>query len=201
MQAERALFLPGASGVARFWQPVIDELSLPYEHIAFDYPGYGGNPPDPKRSSLSQLTAWIETYIDRPVDIVAQSMGGAIALALVLRHHDLVRHLVLTATTAGVHVDRSKAENVRASRRVADSTLGSYLSDEGVPLIERIASLPVPGLLIAGTRDGVAPLAQIKALAGLLPDGRLVAIDTDSHFFVRERPGEVAPHIRDFLLA
>ena len=59
--AERVLFLPGASGVARFWQPVIERLDLQVEHSAFDYPGFGGNPPDPKLSSLADLTNWIET--------------------------------------------------------------------------------------------------------------------------------------------
>src|SRR5258706_12825487 len=115
--AERLLFLPGASGVARFWQPVIDRLALRVEQVAFDYPGYGGNPPDPKLASLADLTNWIDGFIDRPVDILAQSMGGVIGLQLSLRHIDLVRHLVLTGTSGGVPMGHFRAAEWREEYR------------------------------------------------------------------------------------
>ena len=53
------------------------------EHVAFDYPGFGGTPPDSKLSSLADLSDWVENYIDRPVDILAQSMGASICRFIV----------------------------------------------------------------------------------------------------------------------
>ena len=201
--AQRVLFLPGASGVARFWQPVIDRLTLSVEHVAFDYPGFGGNPPDPKLSSLEQLTDWIETYIDRPVDIVAQSMGGVMAMQLALRKHHLVRHLVLTGTSGGVPITRFNSADGpsdwrEAYRREAPNN-PDWFTDDHTDLSARVANLPIPCLLIFGTRDTVAPLAAGEYLTQLLPDARLVTVDTDSHFFVRDMPDQVAPHIQAFL--
>lgn len=197
--AERALFLPGASGVARFWRPMIDRLALPAETIAFDYPGFGGNPPDPALSSLEDLTNWIDTYIDRPVDILAQSMGGSIAMQLALRKHDLVRHLVLTGTSGGVPVRQFNPVEWRDQYRRESPGNPNWFTEDRTDLSKRVANLPVPCLLIFGTRDTVTPLAIGEYLTRLLPDARLVTIDTDSHFFVRDLPDEVAPHIQAFL--
>jgi pimeloyl-ACP methyl ester carboxylesterase len=197
--AERLLFLPGASGVARFWRPVIDRLSLSLDYKAFDYPGFGGNPPDPKLSSLEDLTNWIETFIDRPVDILAQSMGGVIAMQLALRKHHLVRHLVLSGTSGGVPMGKFNAADWRESYRREAQKNPNWFTDDRTGLSKRVAILPVPVLLIFGSRDAVAPLALGKYLSHLLPIAQLVTVDTDSHFFVRDMPDVVAPHIKSFL--
>ena len=196
---ERLLFLPGASGVARFWQPVIDRLGASVEHVAFDYPGFGGNPPDPALSSLEQLTDWIETYVDRPVAILAQSMGGSIAMQLALRNHALVRRLVLTGTSGGVSMDRFNVAEWREKYRKEFPGNPRWFTDDRTDLSKRVANLPMPCLLVFGTRDPVAPLTVGEYLAELLPDARLMTVDTDSHFFVRDMPDAVAPHIRTFL--
>jgi poly(3-hydroxyoctanoate) depolymerase len=39
--------------------------------------------------------------IDRPVDLIAQSMGGVLAVRAALENPELVRHLVLTRRPAG----------------------------------------------------------------------------------------------------
>lgn len=198
MDVERGLFLPGASGVASFWQPVIEELSLPYECLSFDYPGYGGNPPDPKRSSVAQLTDWLGSYIDRPSVLFAQSLGGAIALQLALRHHSLVRCLVLTGTTGGVHLTGPEVEQARAAY-AASSDPAAWLSNPQIAISARASNLPMPCLVIFGTRDPVAPLELGRAFAQNLPNATFVEIPTQSHFFVREQPELVAGHIRSFL--
>ena len=198
-RAERALFLPGAGGLASFWQPVIDRLALEVEHFSFDYPRFGGNPPNPELSSLEELTDWIETYIDRPVDILAQSMGGGIALQLALRKHKLVRHLVLTGTSGGVPMQRFNPADWREDYRQESPDNPNWFTDDRTDLSKRVANLPVATLLIFGTRDSVAPLAAGQYLAQLLPFARLLTVDTGSHFFVRDLPDKVAPHIKSFL--
>ncbi len=193
------LFLPGASGVGRFWQPVIDRLTLSVEHVAFDYPGFGGNPPDPKLASLDDLTDWIETYIDRPVDILAQSMGGVMAMQLALRQHRLVRHLVLTGTSGGISMAPFDPEDSRAEYRREAPGNPDWFADDRTDLSKRVANLPVPCLLIFRTRDATAPQAVGEHLQRLLPDAELMTVDTDSHFFVRDMPDCVAPYIQAFL--
>lgn len=199
IKVERSLFLPGTSGVARFWQPVIERLGLDHEHFAFDYPGFGGNPPDPKLASLEDLTRWIETYVDRPVDVFAQSMGGVIGLQLALRHPELVQHLILTGTSGGVPMGRFNVDDWRKGYRPESPSSPRWFADDRTDFSGRLANLPMPCLLIFGRNDRIAPVSVGEYLARLIPDARLAIIETDSHSFVQEMPDEVAGHIRSFL--
>jgi pimeloyl-ACP methyl ester carboxylesterase len=198
LEIERFLFLPGASGVARFWRPVIDRLSSPAESVAFDYPGYGGNPPNAAFQSLNDIAAWVETYIDRPVAILAQSMGGAIAVQLALRNPLMVRRLVLTGTIGGASGRRQPLDSLREGNSQRDLGDFAWLADDTIDMDVRMAHLPIPSLLIFGTNDPIAPRAQGEYLVKLLPNAELVLIDTTSHFFVRDMPDEVAGHIGKF---
>src|SRR5215216_4992740 len=101
MTAERLVWLPGAGGESTFWRPVYDALQYPGEQILFDWPGFGRNPPRSDVSNADDLYRLIEAYIDRPVDIVAQSMGGLFAVRAALDHPNFVRRLVLVATSGG----------------------------------------------------------------------------------------------------
>ena len=121
------------------------------------------------------------------------------AMQLALRHHSLVRHLVLTGTSGGVPMAPFNQAEWREDYRREAPNNPSWFTDDRTDLSKRVANLPIPCLLIFGTRDRVAPLAAGQALARLLPDARLVAIGTDSHFFVRDMPDQVAPHIKEFL--
>src|SRR6059058_2692879 len=97
-QADRVLFLPGASGDRGFWRPVADRIRHSGEKVLLGWPGFGGNPPEPGIESLDDLYRSVRQLIDRPVDLVAQSMGGVFAVRAALDVPDLVRRMVLVAT-------------------------------------------------------------------------------------------------------
>lgn len=198
-EVKRRLFLPGASGVASFWRPVIDRLSSPVESIAFDYPGYGGNPPNPAIRSLDDIASWIESYIDRPVVLFAQSMGGAIGVRLALRNPSMVRGLVLTGTLGGASGRPKNLQGLHKDDVHRDQGELDWLADDTIDIDIRMAYLPMPCLLIFGTNDPVAPRVQGEYLSKLLPNSKLVLVDTSSHFFVRDLPDEVAGYIGKFL--
>ncbi len=95
------MFLPGAGGDPAFWRPVGDRLPADWDKVYFGWPGLGDQPPDPDVRDFDDLTALVEAQLgDAPVDILAQSMGGAIAIVLALRHPARVRRLVLSVTSA-----------------------------------------------------------------------------------------------------
>ncbi len=52
---ETLMFLPGAAGDTEFWRPVSEGLSHPGARVFFGWPGFGGTPPDPKVSGISEL--------------------------------------------------------------------------------------------------------------------------------------------------
>ena len=74
----KTLFLPGASGSAAFWKPVADRLACNVR--LFAWPGLGREPAQQGIESFDDLITMVKAEIDAPVTIVAQSMGGYIAL-------------------------------------------------------------------------------------------------------------------------
>src|SRR2546426_11604326 len=101
MASSRVIFLPGVSGDGRFWQPVAERLP-PCEKVLMDLPGAGNVPHSQSVRSFDDLVALTLSHMDRPVDIVAQSMGGVVAVRTALARPHAVRRLVLTATSGGV---------------------------------------------------------------------------------------------------
>ena len=85
---ERILFLPGVSGDGRFWQPVAERLPAS-DKVLVDYPGLGVVPASAAIRGYEDLFELVLAYVDRPTAIVAQSMGGVLALRATLarRHH------------------------------------------------------------------------------------------------------------------
>ena len=80
----KLLFLPGASGDARFWLPVAERLAYPADKLYLEWPGFGPIPPDPRVNSMHDLVSLAVAAIDQPVAVIAQSMSGAISCACVL---------------------------------------------------------------------------------------------------------------------
>jgi pimeloyl-ACP methyl ester carboxylesterase len=84
------------------WDPRIIDPIAKYRHvIAFDNTGVGastGQVPDTVEAMADDAYAFITALGLDKIDIFAFSLGGFIAQALVVKHPDLVRKLVLTGT-------------------------------------------------------------------------------------------------------
>ncbi len=100
----KLLFLPGASGNTQFWRPVADLLSYSAEKTHLGWPGLGSTPTDPSINGIHGLVARVVAQIDRPTALIAQSMGGVIAIRAALERPDRITHLVLTVTSGGVDI-------------------------------------------------------------------------------------------------
>jgi pimeloyl-ACP methyl ester carboxylesterase len=98
----KTLFLPGASGSALFWRPVANLTKL--DSVLLAWPGLGNEHQTPTVNGLEDLVTMVLNHIDEPVNLVAQSIGGLVAIKIALRAPDKVRRLVLTVTSAGVPV-------------------------------------------------------------------------------------------------
>jgi poly(3-hydroxyoctanoate) depolymerase len=195
------VFLPGARGDRRFWRPVADLLPAQYERVFLDWPGHGTVRPDPRVLGFEGLVDLVKARMDRPVDLIAQSMGGAVAIRATLDRPEMVRHLVLAATSGGLDLSRFDAEEWRASYRqeyprAADSAaLLEYRTD----LSERIRTIGTPTLLLWGDSDPISPAAVGEYLESLLPRSKLIIIPGGSHGFAEEQPDVIAPYIASHL--
>ena len=84
------------------WDPrIIDPIAQQHHVIAFDNRGVGattGTVPDTIESMADDAYAFITALGFTTVDVFSFSLGGMIAQALVLKHPELVRKLILTGT-------------------------------------------------------------------------------------------------------
>jgi pimeloyl-ACP methyl ester carboxylesterase len=84
------------------WDPrIIDPIAKNHHVIAFDNRGVGastGQVPDTVEAMADDAYTFIEALGFSKVDIFSFSLGGFVAQALVVKHADLVRKLVLTGT-------------------------------------------------------------------------------------------------------
>ena len=193
------LFLPGASGNTHFWQQVYVHLQHAGEPIFFGWPGFGGVPHDPGVRGFNDLVGRVVSVLDqnaeRPVAVLAQSMGGAIALHAALARPARVRHLVLSATSGGVDVSRLGGSDWRPSfaRQFPDAP--RWFAEHRSDLSEPLKTLDIPTLLLWGDADPISPVAVGEHLQQLLPRASLRVITGGDHDLVDTHADEVAPYI------
>ncbi|MGN6724233.1 MAG: alpha/beta fold hydrolase [Marmoricola sp.] len=90
----RVLFCHGLFGQGRNWNNIAKSLSDSYRVTAVDLPNHGRSPWTDRvdYAEMADLVARLVTA-DDPVALVGHSMGGKVAMALALRHPELVERL------------------------------------------------------------------------------------------------------------
>lgn len=146
-------------------------LEQGYDYLVFDYRGYGRSKgsPSPKKTvqdGMAVLRFVHAQFPERPIVVVAQSLGGAIAIRTV---SDLKKEIPIALFVA----DSTFLSYKQAARGVLGQSwvtawlkpfVSLFLSDRYAPL-ERVKDLsPTPLLVIHGTADSVIPFALGKQL-------------------------------------
>ena len=94
------------------WDPrIIDPIAKNHHVVTFDNRGIGassGRVPDSMEAMADDAYTFIKVMGFDKIDIFAFSLGGMVAQALVLKHPELVRKLVLTGTgpAGGKDIDK-----------------------------------------------------------------------------------------------
>lgn len=195
------LFLPGASGNTAFWQPLASLLPHPGKRLHLGWPGFGPTPPAATVNSIDDLTALVLARIDGPTALVAQSMGGVIALLAALARPELVTRLVLTATSGGLDLNALGAEDWRPAFCAANPSLPPWFADYRVDLSARLGTITVPTLLLWGDADSISPVRVGERLAQLLPNAALHVIAGGDHDLGSSHAREIAPLVDRHLSA
>jgi len=191
----RVVFLPGASGDGAFWRPLGALLPAAWPKTFLAWPGLGAQPPAPDVNGFDDLVRLVLAGVDHPVDLVAQSMGGVVALRAALAQPMLVRRLVLVATSGGVDTRRFGAADWRPDYARAFPQARRWIVEERPDLTADLATVQSPALLIWGEADAISPVAIGSYLAGALPRARLVSVSGADHAVGRDRAAEIAPHV------
>jgi pimeloyl-ACP methyl ester carboxylesterase len=202
-RSERLLFVPGAGGRVSFWEPVANLIDPSLAVTILGWPGFGDVPRDDSIKSLRDLVDYVLRFVDAPVHLVAQSMGGVVAMSLALQRPELVRSLVLTGTSGGIDVARFGGEDWRPESLANDvnglETTPSWFIDDRTDLTKQIPSIAAPALLIWGEADRISPPAAGRYLADLLPNAQFATLP-GGHAHPQESPVPVAMLIDRFVL-
>ena len=194
------LFLPGAGGASEFWRPLGDRLPSLWRKTYLGWPGLGHQPRDPRVNSFDDLVALVEARLGaEPVDLIAQSMGGVIALRIALQHPSRVRRLVLAATSGGLDVASLGATDWRPAYQQDFPNAAPWITSPHPDISKQLPRATNPALLLWGDADPISPVAVGQRLAALLPNATLRLVHGGDHGFAHDRAEEIVEAVHRHL--
>lgn len=212
----------GMSG--EYFLPYADLLAATHDVYALDLPGYGSAPTPARALTVPELGAVLAGTVralglDAPV-LVGQSMGCQIVADAIAAHPGLCAGYLLIGPTVDPAARSLTAQGLRLARDTLRERPGTnvvvlrnylrmgplrYLRTARHMLADRleeaIVRCPVPGLVVRGARDPIAPAAWVRRLADLAPDARVLEIPGGPHNVHHHRPHEFAAAAGPFLAA
>jgi len=203
MTASTLLFLPGAGGSASFWQPVADLLPEEWPKVMLSWPGLGDEPHDPTVQGIDDLVDMVSACVAMSptrIDLIAQSMGGLIAIRAALRHTYRIRRLVLTGTSGGIDVQGLGGADWRESYRANYPNAAPWITQVQADHTQDLPRITTRTLLLWGTHDDISPPTIGEHLATHLPNARLELIQGGDHAFPNTMPIETATAIARHLV-
>jgi len=152
---EQVIYLPGIRGEAAFWEPVATRLAAVAPATILRYPWASGTGPIAEAGNFDDLADAVAARIDRPTALVAQSLGGIVAVLAASRQPDLVTHLVLVATSGGVRTDDLGVVDWQSAFFDAYPHVPRWMG-EARDLADILAQLKMPALLLWGGADPIS---------------------------------------------
>jgi len=195
-QGDPIVFLHGMGSSSGTWAGQMAALEGRFSVIAFDLLGHGQSPvpKDPalysRDGALADLDDVVATLGPKPV-LVGHSLGGYLALAYSATRRGSVRGMVVMATGPGFRdAEKRAAWNARSERNahrfgVEPQVAGLNLQHDSL-VMESLAELDVPTLVLAGTEDAAPYAASGAYLERKMPDARFVAIEGGKHMMHEE---------------
>jgi pimeloyl-ACP methyl ester carboxylesterase len=129
---------------SRMWEPQIEYCqSKNINHVALDFPGFGGTPSDQNMTSMSKYSVYLhDTLTDLNITsglLVGSSMGGYIALQFIHDYPDFGKGFILansrtTADSPEIRENRmnmiSELSSCRELKPVIESLLPKFLTSD-----------------------------------------------------------------------
>ncbi|TCB77878.1 alpha/beta fold hydrolase [Acinetobacter sp. ANC 4173] len=193
------IFLPGASGSTTFWNPLINELSHAESNQVIAYPSFGEEPSQESVYDFASLSNYVLQQIQSESVLIAQSMGGIFAVQAAIARPDLVKGLVLLATSGGIDLAPFQVQDWRTAYQQQYLNYPDWFMATQIDLSQQLEKIRMPVLLLWGDQDPISPIAVGQTLQQKLPQAQLHLIHGGDHAFGEHHAKEVAAHIQQYL--
>lgn len=198
--------------------------------VAVDLPGRGRSS-GPPLSHVEDLARWLVGELarlgERPV-ILGHSLGGAVALQLILDHPGVASGIVMVSSSARLKVSPAILAAVGAAtddapfrldlgfgattppgvieayaRAVASVPAATSVADwracDGFDVRDRVGEATPPVLVVHGSDDRLTPPKHQAWLADQLPAGERIEVPGAAHMLPWERPEELTELVEGWL--
>jgi pimeloyl-ACP methyl ester carboxylesterase len=185
------VFVHGLGMSGATWARCMELLEGRHQVVAIDLIGHGDSPvpEDPaaytRDAALADLDELFATLAEPPV-LVGHSLGGYLALAHAATRPGATRGIVVLNTGPGYR-DAEKREgwNERTRRNahrfgVPEQVTTLNLQEDSV-VMDRLAEMTVPTLVLAGDQDRPEYTASGQYLERKMPHARLLVIEGGEH--------------------
>jgi len=162
------IFLPGALGRNQLWDPVSNLIKHPGQKTHIEWPGFGGKPSDPFINGINDLATMVANNINQPTAIIAQSMGGVIAIKVALEKPGYITHLVLAATSGGIDLTSLGAQDWRTSLYDSHPELPNWFYKYQEDLTNELRNISIPTLLLWGDSDPISPVCVGEKIRSIM---------------------------------
>lgn len=206
------LLLHGNGEDGSYFVHQLAEFSGDFTVYAIDTRGHGRSPRGTAPFTLTQFAEDLLVFMDEQAmeraDILGFSDGGSIALLFALKYSTRVGRLILNGANLdpsgvkwtvqlpivlGYHLCRLfKSPDAQAHAEL----LGLMVNEPHIDP-SSLGTLPMPVLVIAGTRDMIRT-AHTRAIAAAIPHSRLTLLEGD-HFIANKAPAAFNAAVRAFL--
>lgn len=204
------VFLHGLGSSAASWASCMQHLADHHEMVAVDLLGHGGSPvpDDPGEYTRDRALLDIDEVLaglgSRAV-LVGHSLGGYLALAHAATRPGVARGIVVINTGPGFRdVAKREAWNERSRRNahrfgVPAQVTTLNLQEDSV-VMDRLAEIAVPTLVLAGELDRPEYTASGQYLERKMPSARVMVIAGGEHSMHENTHAvEVARAIQEFV--
>lgn len=221
--APTVILLHGGLGNADHFAHQVPALADQYRVIAIDSRGQGRSTLAKAKLSYHAMAADVVAVMDvlsiKRASMVGWSDGGAIALDLGISYADRVDKLFVFGTnydaagskrpkgnpgTFAIYQSKCRRDYNKMARdpKAYEATVAALVPvwrQPGSFTKDQLRSIKAPALIADGDHDEIIELDQVKEMADLIPNGKLMVFKDTSHFALWQDPEGFNKAIVDFL--
>lgn len=202
--------------------PTASLLAAKYRTFVPDLPGFGRSQHPPKALTIPQLADALAAFMDlvsvEQAVILGNSLGAPVTGAFLHQHPDRVESVVLCSPAGGNHnrpIYKALAQMALAGIREPVGMLPIAVNDYahyGVipsyrllgsmiryPMLQRVAELRTPTLVVLGSRDPLVSERRVRDQAAHLPHVTVVTLEGAAHAMNFSHPEQLAGIVDSFL--